>query len=319
MLAYRVMNAMQSLSVVIPAYNSAESLPSLLERLSVVLRSLGCPSEIIVVNDGSRDATETVLADLSKRIPGLVPISLGRNYGQHNALLCGIRTARYDWIVTIDDDLQNPPEEIPKLLAKLNEGFDVVYGTPDHQHYGLMRGLTTRVTKWSFSIAMGLKIAEQISAFRAFRTQQRDAFAHFHGPYVSIDVLLSWGTVRFGAVPVRHDARPYQKSQYTLGKLISHTLNILAGFSTFPLRLATALGLVLSIFGILVLAYVVGRYFVHHGSVPGFPFLASIIAIFSGTQLFALGILGEYFARLYMKSMGRPSYVIKSSVLHPPL
>src|SRR5437762_1829100 len=140
-LAYRVMSSSRSLSIVIPTYNSEESLPVLLDRLTVVLKSLGGASEIIVVNDGSRDGTEAVLRQQAARLPGVVPIMLGRNYGQHNALLCGIRAARYDTIVTLDDDLQNPPEEIPKLLARLDEGYDVVYGTPAEQHYGLWRAL----------------------------------------------------------------------------------------------------------------------------------------------------------------------------------
>jgi glycosyltransferase involved in cell wall biosynthesis len=300
-----------ALSVVIPAFNSEQSLPALLDRLSAVLTSLNQPFEVIVVNDGSPDGTEAVLQQVAKRFAWLVPVTLGRNYGQHNALLCGIRMAHYDVVVTLDDDLQNPPEEIPKLLACLREGHDVVYGTPLQAHYGWMRGLATRLVKWSFQVAMGLKIAKQISAYRAFHTSLRDSFAHFNGPYVSIDVLLSWGTVRFGSVPIQHNARPFSSSQYTWSKLLAHTINILAGFSTFPLRLATFLGLALAGFGVLVLAYVIGRYFMLHGSVPGFPFLASIIAIFSGAQLFTLGILGEYFARLYMKMMGRPSYVVK--------
>ncbi|SRR5258708_5745543 len=195
-----------SLSIVIPTFNSEESLPVLMDRLATVLKSLGAPYEIIIVNDGSRDKTETVLAQLARQVSNLVPVTLGRNYGQHNALLCGIRLAKHEVIVTLDDDLQNPPEEIPELLDRLNEGYDVVYGTPLEQHYGLGRGLATALVKWAFSVAMGLKIAEQISAFRVFRTRLRDSFAQFNGPYVSIDVLLSWGTTRFGSVPVRHDA-----------------------------------------------------------------------------------------------------------------
>lgn len=306
------MSASSSLSIVIPTFNSEASLPVLLDRLTLVLKALGVNYEIILVNDGSHDGTERVIASLATRTPSLVPVTLGRNYGQHNALLCGIRMAKHEIIVTLDDDLQNPPEEIPTLIDKLHEGFDVVYGTPMDPHYGPGRGIATRLVKWAFNVAMGLKIAQQISAFRVFRTGLREAFANFNGPYVSIDVLLSWGTTRFGSIPVRHEARPYKTSQYTFKKLLAHTLNILAGFSTFPLRLATVLGLALSGFGVLVLIYVIGRYFIHHGSVPGFPFLASIIAIFSGSQLFALGILGEYFARLYLKTIGRPAYVVKS-------
>jgi len=304
------MTLKKTVSVVIPAFNSEASLPLLLERLAPVLSSLGNPFEVIVVDDGSVDGSGSILRQLSTRYPWLLSITLGRNFGQHNALLCGIRSARHDVIVTLDDDLQNPPEEIPKLLACLDEGYDVVYGVPQQRHYTLMRGLATALTKWALRITMRLKIAPQISAFRAFRTPLRDSFSNFNSPYVSIDVLLSWGTTRFGAVPVRHDPRVHGASQYTLRKLFAHTLNIMAGFSVFPLRLAATLGLCLSGLGALTLIYVVARYFMSHGSVPGFPFLASIIAIFSGAQLFALGVLGEYLARVYLSTMGRPAYSV---------
>src|SRR5205807_2034684 len=145
-------------------------------------------------------------------------------------------------IVTIDDDLQNPPEEIPKLLALLSEGYDVVYGTPQNQQHGLLRDLASLITKMILQGAMGAATARKVSAFRAFRTRLRQAFADYRSPYVSIDVLLTWGTTRFGAVTVRHDAREIGRSNYTVGKLIIHALNMVTGFSVLPLQLAGLLG-----------------------------------------------------------------------------
>lgn len=302
------------LSVVVPVYNSQDLLETLVGRLQPLLAALSDCYELVLVNDGSRDRSWEVVCRLAAEYPWITGINLMRNYGQHNALLCGILQAEYDIIITMDDDLQHPPEEIPKLLAKLDEGYDVVYGTPEHEQHGLWRDLASQVTKMALQSAMGVDTARNVSAFRAFRTQIRDAFRHYQGPYVVIDVLLTWGTTRFTAVPVRHDPRRIGVSNYTLRKLISHALNMLTGFSIMPLRLASLLGFGATGFGMLVLVYVLARYLLDGGSVPGFAFLASITAIFSGTQLLTLGILGEYFARMYFRSMGRPPSVIRDIV-----
>ena len=305
------------ISVIIPAFNSEQSLPELLRRLTAVLRELGTPYEVIVVNDGSRDATWRVLQEQAEAIPSLKAINLMRNFGQHNALLCGIRAAQFETAVTIDDDLQHPPEEIPKLLAKLAEGADVVYGTPETEQHGLWRDLASEVTKLGFKATMGVKVARDVGAFRAFRTQLRDAFVNFHSPFVSIDVLLSWGTSQFAAVPVRHEPRRLGASNYTFRKLMVHALNMMTGFSTWPLRVASLIGFAFTLFGIGVLVFVLGRFVLQGTSVPGFPFLASLIAIFSGAQLLTLGIIGEYLARMYARTMDRPSYVVESTIERP--
>jgi len=304
-------------SVIVPAYNSAPSIPELMRRVSDVLTSVGGASEIIVVNDGSRDNTWEVLQELAGRFPALRAINLTRNYGQHNALLCGIRSARYATAVTIDDDLQHPPEEIPKLLDRLAQGADVVYGTPETERHGLWRDLASEVTKLTFKATMGVQVARDVGAFRAFRTQLRDAFANFDGPFVSIDVLLSWATSQFAAVRVRHEARKHGASNYTFRKLMIHALNMMTGFSTWPLRMASLIGFGFTIFGFIVLAFVLVRFLAQGTTVPGFPFLASLIAIFSGAQLLTLGIIGEYLARMYARTMDRPAYVVESTVERP--
>jgi undecaprenyl-phosphate 4-deoxy-4-formamido-L-arabinose transferase len=305
------------ISVVVPVYNSEGSLPLLADRLTQVLepgRDLG---ELILVNDESRDRSWSVIQELAARHAWVRGINLMRNYGQHNALLCGIRLAKYPIIVTLDDDLQTPPEEIPKMLAKLAEGHDVVYGTPYHQTHGLFRDLASWVTKLALQTAMGAATARNVSAFRVFRTHLREAFSSYSGPHVSIDVLLTWGTRKFDAIPVRNDERTIGASNYTLGKLVRHAMNMMTGFSTLPLQLASLTGFVFTFAGMTLLAYVLLRYFVEGGSVPGFPFLASAITIFSGAQLFALGIIGEYLARMHFRMMDQPSYAVLSSTEAP--
>ena len=159
-----------SISVVVPVYNSAETVPALIARLDPVLRALATDFEVILVDDGSGEETRKAIAVLVSTHPWVRVISLMRNYGQHNALLCGIRAARGEIIVTIDDDLQNPPEEIPRLLERLAQGFDVVYGTPAHQQHDPWRVIASQVTRYALQGVLGADTARHVSAFRAFRT-----------------------------------------------------------------------------------------------------------------------------------------------------
>src|SRR5579864_3453121 len=208
-----------AVSVVVPVHNGAAALPELVARLRAVLAARGPDAEIVLVNDGSRDASWQAIAELAAGPgpPRVRGIDLRRNYGQHNALLCGIRAAAGAVVVTMDDDLQHPPEEIPKLLAALGEEVDVVYGTPLAESHGLLRVAASRATKLVLEGAMGAAIARRVSAFRAFRTELRHAFEQYGNPYVSIDVLLTWATTRFAAVPVRHEPRRSGRSVAAAG------------------------------------------------------------------------------------------------------
>jgi len=302
-----------SLSIVVPVYRSAESLPRLVERLGSALREFAADFEVILVCDGSPDRSWSVICELAASRDWLRGIELKRNYGQHNALLCGIREAKNEVVVTLDDDLQNPPEEIHKLIDRLDPETDVVYGTPEREQHGLFRNLASRITKLVLENAMGAETASRISAFRAFRTEVRDAFGPHASPFVNIDVLLTWGSTRFASVVVRHDERAAGPSNYTLRMLLVHALNMLTGFSTTPLQIASLTGFGFTLFGLLVLVYVVGRYLIQGTTVEGFPFLASVIAIFSGAQLFSLGILGEYLARMHFRTMGRPPFAVRAT------
>lgn len=304
----------RGVSVIVPVYRSEETLPRLVAEIEAALAPGDVPFEVILVNDGSPDGSWGRIAAMARSNPRLRGINLMRNFGQHNALLCGIRAATFDRIVTLDDDLQNPPPEIPNLLAKLEDGFDVVYGVPRQEQHGLLRDLASLVTKAVLSNAMGAKVARHVSAFRAFRTALRMAFVNFDGPYVSIDVLLTWGTRRFGSLEVEHHPRQAGASGYTFGKLVRHAMNMMTGFSTMPLRLASVVGFAFTAFGMALLAYVLGRYLLYGSTVKGFPFLASEIAVLAGAQLFALGIIGEYLAGMHIRSMGRASAVVREVV-----
>ncbi len=237
-----------------------------------------------------------------------------RNFGQHNALLCGIRLARNPIVITIDDDLQHPPEEIPKLLTKLAEGYDVVYGRPQQEQHGILRDVLSVVTKRTLASAMGVDNIRDITAFRAFRTDLREAFANYQSPNLLLDVLLSWGTTKFTSIKVEHHSRHSGKSNYDFRRLFNQSLLIFTGFSTAPLRLSSFVGFVFAAFGMCILIYALGRYFIFGGVVPGFTFLASLVALFSGAQMFALGLIGEYLARMFNRSMERPTYVVNDVI-----
>jgi len=306
-----------SLSIVIPVYNSEGSIGKLVDVLAETLPTITQQYEVILVEDDSRDNSWQAIEAMADQYDWVHGYKLMRNYGQHNALLCGIRAAQYDVVVTMDDDLQHHPSKIPVLLAKLEDGYDVVYGSPEKEQHTLFRNLASQMTKFVLQEAMGADVARQLSAFRVFRTSLRNAFVEFGGSYVNIDVLLTWGTRRFASVQVPHHKREIGTSNYTFRKLVVHTFNMVTGFSTLPLQIASVLGFILTLLGIILLFYVIFVRLIILGydldTFPGFTFLASVISIFSGTQLFILGIMGEYLARMHFRLMDRPSYIVRSS------
>lgn len=304
-------------SVVIPAYQSTKSLQILAELIPNYLEPHDF--EIIYVDDGSSPDTWTVIRDLSTIHNFARGIRLGRNAGQHAALVAGIRSAQHELTLTIDDDLQHPPDQIPFLLNRLTPNVDVVYGYPIEVAQNMPRRISSQILRWL--LAFGLKQPQSIraSAFSLFRTQLREAFNADLGPGVSLDALLGWATKRIDFVEVRHDKRAYNKSNYSLRKLFRFAFEIVIGYSTLPLRVSLRLGLLTILFGMGSLVWIFGSLLVTGESVAGFPFLASTIAIFAGVQLFSLGILGEYVGIIHQRVMRKPSYYIAemTGTIHP--
>jgi glycosyltransferase involved in cell wall biosynthesis len=301
----------KGLSVVVPVYRSEQTLEELVRRISSELQSHDF--EIILIDDASGDGSWQKISSLAKENPNVFGIRLGRNSGQHGALLAGVRTAKFDTTVTLDDDLQNPPEEIKKLIIGLKPGVDVVYGISNEVKQSFYRRLGSTLVRKFFSSALGFSSAITMSSFRAFRTNLREGFSTQLGPNISLDALLTWSTTRFAVAEVRHDLRKIGKSHYTFRKLLRFMVDMTTGYSSLPLRLATSVGFVTIGFGILLLTYVVGRPILSGKSVPGFPLLASSITIFSGVQIFLLGILGEYIGRMHFRVMNKPTYMVAES------
>jgi len=299
-------------SVIVPVYRSQETLRDLTNQLLAVFQATNQSFEIIYVNDCSPDASGQIVDNLSHEFAEVRAFHLMTNFGQHNALLCGIRNARYSICITLDDDLQHPPTEIPKLISEMNHSSaDVVYGCPNTEDHGLLRDMASISIKLALKTVLGIGIARKVSAFRLFKTELRRAFRNYDSPYVSIDVLLSWGANEYTSVVVKHEPRHLGTSGYSIVKLMAHALNMITGFSTLPLRLASLAGLATSLFGFSIMVFVLFKFLLEGSPVEGFTFLAATISILSGVQLLAVGIIGEYLARMFLRTQRRPAYVVK--------
>lgn len=299
-------------SIVVPVFRSLESLSPLVRRLHQVLSQV--EHEIILVDDGSPIETWNTVRLIADTDECVVGLRLGRNAGQHSALLAGVRASRFDVTVTIDDDLQNPPEEIPRLISKLADDVDVVYASPRTSAQVGWRRISGRVTRRILAFFLGATSMSHASSFRAFRTNLREGFPGDLGPSVSLDALLSWSTSRFDWIEVEHQKRLHGKSNYSLRKLLTFAFDTATGYSTRPLKLALVQGFLTAFFGVAILMFVVVRSLFLGSSVPGFAFLASIISLFSGAQLITIGIIGEYLSRMHFRIMRKPTYVIAEKV-----
>lgn len=301
-------------SVVVPCYRSAATLPQLVAPLLDILQTTCEAAEILLVVDGSPDETWEVAKKLAVKNPDVRAVQLSRNYGQHNALMAGVRLARYETTVTMDDDLQHLPSEIPRLLAELREDTDLVYGVPREEEHNVLRSLASRSVKATMSKALRVDSARDISAFRAFRTYLREGFEGVHGPHASIDVALSWATTRVRSIDVSMNQRQIGQSNYTARALLRHTANMILGYSTLPLRLVSLLGAACALLGAALLVVIIWKFITGETTVAGFTTIASMIALFSGAQMLAIGVLGEYVGRVHAHNMGRPTYVVRDVV-----
>ena len=303
------------ISLVCPVYCSAQTLRILVDQICACLNG-AYKFEILLIDDRSPDSSWREIVQISRENSAVRGIRLGRNVGQHGALLAGIRSARFDKIVTIDDDLQNPPSEVIKLVQNLDLNGGVVYGVSADVKQKMWRKASSIGAKQLFKKFLGFDSAVNISSFRAFETNLRDAFSGEIGPSVSIDSLLTWSTSTFCSIDVQHHSRLQGKSHYSFRKLVRFMIDTATGYSVVPLRLATTLGSIVTIFGFVMFLWVTIRPLLTGVTVPGFPLLAASLAIFSGTQLLVLGILGEYIGKMHFRVMNKPSYVIVDSSEH---
>ncbi|MDO8264605.1 MAG: glycosyltransferase family 2 protein [Gallionella sp.] len=299
------------LSIVVPVYNSAGTLGSLLERLTQTIGALTQSYEIILVDDGSRDDSWKVIQSLRVSYGDhLVAVQLMRNYGQHNTLMCGLGVARGEYVVTMDDDLQNPPEEIPKLLAHIKQhGLDLVYGCPSARNHAAWRNLGSTIV-WHFYRTV-FRNPVTPTPFRIMRHQLAHSVMFYDLNFTYLDGLLAWCTSRIAGVEVEHHARAQGSSGYSLAKLLGLALNLYTNFSLIPLQIVSGLGFVTAATGFLVGVYYLFQFFASNIAVPGFASTIIAILILGGAQLLALGVIGEYLGRLHLNVNRKPQYVIR--------
>jgi undecaprenyl-phosphate 4-deoxy-4-formamido-L-arabinose transferase len=304
------------LSVVVPVFNEQENLSPLLGRLAETLGALGKEYEVILVNDGSRDDSLEILEAASQADPHLVVIDFNRNYGQHAAIFAGFARARGEVVVTIDADLQNPPEEIPKLVAKVAEGYDVVGSVRQQRQDTFFRRLASRIVNRVTSMATGVQLSDYGCMLRAYRREVVETLCNSKEISTFIPVLADMFAGRATEVPVAHAERLRGESKYSLWKLIMLQFDLMTSFSLWPLRFTMVFGVVMSIAALgAAFTLVLGRLiFGHEWAVSGVFTLFAVLFVFVGAILFAIGLLGEYVGRIYMEVRHRPRYVIRKVI-----
>jgi glycosyltransferase involved in cell wall biosynthesis len=303
------------LSVVVPLYNSAPTLQRLIDELCALPVEL----EIVLVNDGSRDRTEVLALQLIEHCSRPITfLSLSRNFGEHNAVLAGLRASTGEWVITMDDDLQNPPGEALKLLATAQrENCDVVYSIYEQKQHAPWRNwgssLTNLFADWSIDKPRGL----YLSSFRCISRFVVDEIAKASTPYPYIDGLIFQVTQNVGTVRVRHDERAAGESGYTFRALLRLWMSMLVNASVMPLRIATLIGIALSVIGFFAVIAVLVNHFLNEEPL-GWGSLMAALLVFSGTQLLLLGIAGEYIGRIYLRVSEKPQSVVRRQMRNSP-
>lgn len=299
------------LSVVIPLYNEAITIEKLHERLSNTLASLDQSCEIIYVDDGSTDGTTEILQRLHSKDPKVKAILFNRNYGQHAAVVAGFERAAGEVIVTLDGDLQNPPEEIPKLLEKIQEGYDVVGGWREGRQDPLVRRVLSYMINQVTSQIVGVKMKDYGCMLRAYRRQVVERICQCQEISSFIPVLANSFAGSVAEIPVAHSPRWSGHSKYTPFRLLRLSFDLLTGFSLLPIQAVSFAGILISFLGLgFALFLGIRRLFVGP-EVEGVFTLFAILFLFVGLQILALGLIGEYIGRIYMEVRRRPRYVIK--------
>lgn len=310
--------ATTELSVVIPVCNSEGTLRPLLERTLAVLQRIGRPFEVVFIDDGSRDESWKILQELHQAHPDcVVAVRLMRNYGQDNALMCGFRHARGEFIITMDDDLQHPPEEIPRLLEEIEgQELDLVYGVYREKQHSLVRNLGSRLIMAFFRRVFRTRAT--ITSFRVIRRVLVESVFTYNLNFTIVDGLFFWNTTRVGEVMVDHHPRSEGRSSYRLGSLLLLAFNAFTNFSLLPLQLITFVGLVVALFGFGLALYYFAQAFTPGWHIPGYASMIVSILTLGGLQMMALGILGEYLGRLHINVNRKPQYRERSVLERTP-
>jgi glycosyltransferase involved in cell wall biosynthesis len=299
-----------ALSLVVPLFNSVTTVDRLVEALAALPVPGG--HELILVDDGSSDGTAERAARWVSAVGMPVTlVRLARNFGEHNAVLAGLKEARGRHVITLDDDLQNPPEEALRLWRHAVEGgFDVVYGALRKKRHPVWRNLGSWMTNRVAGVLLNKPGGLYLSSFRCLSAFVVAEVTRYEGPYVYLDGLLLQATASIDQIEVRHESRMSGRSGYTLRKLTHLWLNMVVNFSVMPLRLATMLGFGMAGLGFLMILWVVIEHWLWAQPL-GWSSLMAVLLLFSGTQLVVVGVVGEYVGRIYLTVNQRPQFVVR--------
>lgn len=301
-------------SVIVPVYNEEANIPELVPRLFAVLDTLERPAEVICVDDGSRDRSLEILRGLIDRYPDrLRVVELSRNFGQHPAILAGFAIASGDVIITIDADLQNPPEEIPKLLALADQGFDVVGGVREVRHDSLFRRVASRMVNRVTTAITGIRMTDYGCMLRAYSREVIDLINRCEESSTFIPALAQTFSRRPAEVAVRHAERRAGESKYSLYRLFRLNFDLMTGFSVVPLQIFTLFGFLTASGGLVLGIYLLIRRFVllRASEADGVFTLFALAFVVMGVLMAGLGIVGEYVGRIYQEVRGRPRYLVR--------
>ncbi len=299
------------LSVVIPVFNEEENIPVLYRRLTDALETLGRRYEAVFVDDGSRDRSAALLSEIARRDPRVRLVEFNRNYGQHAAVFAGLEHSRGEIVVTMDADLQNHPEEIPKLVSKMEEGFDIVGGLRMDRRDSPLRKIPSWVVNRFVQRATGVYLRDYGCMLRAYRRVVVDQILRCNEVSSFIPTLANSFASSVTEIGVAHEERKKGRSKYTLARLLKLNFDLVTGFSLFPIQLISGLGILIALLGMFFGIFLFVRRLVTGPEVEGVFTLFAVLFVFVGIQLLAMGLIGEYIGRIYAEVRNRPRYVIK--------
>ncbi len=299
-------------SVVVPVYRGEKTIKILFEKINHIFQSIGYSFEVIFVYDCGKDDSWVVMEKLNKENPKLVrAVHLTRNYGQHNAIICGISLAKGNYIITMDEDLQHDPSQIPHLIEKQkSNNYDVVYGKYNQRNHSIFRNTTS----WLMQKLLEISIPDlhpDYSAYRLIEGSIAKKLIHMENSYTFLDGYITWITTHVSSIKVAHKESEAGESSYTIKKLIEHSINIFVTFSMLPIRLVTYLSIFVFFLSLLYSCYIIYNKIMYDGFVAGFATLSISVGFGVGLILLSLGIIGEYIFRINQKTTKRPIYNYK--------
>jgi glycosyltransferase involved in cell wall biosynthesis len=297
-----------SYSVIVPVFNEEGNVEALASRVVATMEAVGAPFELLFVDDGSSDGTPELLRAVALRDPRVRVVRFTRNYGQEAAVEALYLNARGRWLIQMDGDLQHPPEEIPRLIAKKDEGYDVVYGVRQKRQDALFRVVASRAMQWTMRSMMEIELPDDVSTFRLMSAPIARLVAALPERRKFFSALLVWSGARIGTVNVSHAPRHAGATHYSFTKLLNHTFDLIVGFSSKPLRYIGTLGFVFAIVGLGLGLWVIARKLLWDYGMMGWPSLFAAVVILGGMQLIATSVIGEYIARIYVQAQARPLY-----------